>query len=82
MNQEVIFPLIFVLKRCFIERAIISISFSVINHVVACLVVGWLQLITVNLINYKSNNNIIIIISKSVIAHSLSYNCRMAKLSP
>ena len=50
------------------------------SHVAACLVVGWLQFIF-NL-KFISNNNIITLIGESVIAHSLSYNWRAAKLSP
>ena len=50
------------------------------SHVATRLVVGWLQFLF-NL-KFKSNSNIIILIGESVFAHSLSYNWRMAKLSP
>ena len=42
------------------------------SHVAACIVVGWLQLIFK--LNFLSNNNIIILMGESVIAHSFSYN--------
>ena len=50
------------------------------SHIAVCLMVGWLQFILK--LKFISNNYIIILIGEIVIAHSLSYNWRMAKLSP
>ena len=74
-NQRPVNPFFFHLSWSKLERTARSLHQR--SHVAVCLVVGWLQLLIVNLIT--NNNNIIIIIMQLFLHRSLNFRCVLGR---